>query len=106
MRHEDAEPEQNKILGAVPEARADFLPVSTGREAGRVSTAAYHLSRAGINGSELILSPVGKQQRPIDVAILGAGIDGIEPVQGRFPGISLPGLLMEVGHVLAHPYHS
>ena len=107
MRHEDAEPEQDKIIPAITETLSNFIAVAAGRKTIGIGPASHHACASRIDRRELTFCPVGKKQGQIGFAVLRAIIEVIQPRNGRSKEancLAIMGLLMKIRNIIAHPY--
>src|SRR6266853_4684214 len=108
MRHKNAQPQQHEVIRRVTKSIANLMPVTSGGETRRVGTASHYAGRPGIDSFEFTLRPVGEEHGHVHFAVLGTIIKVVQAVKDRTNrpnGLGLPGLLQQVGDIIAHPHH-
>src|SRR5437867_13381286 len=106
MRHEDAQPEQDKIVIGIAESTPDLGAISTWSELPRIHSWPDNSRLANIDRLEVTVCPVGNQHGQINFIILLTTSALIQPVcssRNRIP--QLASRQMKTGYISAHPEH-
>ena len=106
MRHEDAQPEQDKIVIGIAESTPDLGAISTWSELPRIHSWPDNSCLAIVDRLEVTVCPVGNQHGQINFIILLTIIEVIQPVctsRNRIP--RLASFQIKIGNIIAHPEH-